>query len=71
MEDIIKQVIESEYRARQIVEEAEERRKHFTDTVEDEIRKIKDGIFASVNNEIEEIRKNNQHQADIKVKEIM
>jgi len=71
MEDIIRQVIESEYRAQKIIGEAEERRNYLSISIEDEIRKIKDDIFASVENEINKIRNEKRCLADGQAKKIM
>ena len=71
MEDVIRQVIESEYRARKIVGEAEERRSYLSTSIEDEIQKIKNDIFASVESKIEKIRKEKLSLADDQAGKIM
>jgi|GEM_PF-1006494 len=57
LESIIREIIESEYRAQKIVNEAEEERRLAAHNIETEIQKIKDDIFSQTNEKIETIRK--------------
>ena len=56
MESIIKEIIESEYRAQKIVNEAEEERRLAAYNIENEIQKLRDDIFFQINEKIKKIR---------------
>jgi vacuolar-type H+-ATPase subunit H len=56
LENIIKQVIETEYRAQKIVREAEKEQKQTSHDLEAEINSIKDKIFYSAKQKAEAVK---------------
>jgi vacuolar-type H+-ATPase subunit H len=57
MEDVLKKIIELEYKAQQIKNEAIEEKKRLFEEAEAEIAKMKEEIFLSVKNQIEDMKK--------------
>ncbi len=57
MEDVLKKIIELEYKAQQIKNEATEEKKRLFEEAEAEIAKMKEEIFLSVKNQIEDMKK--------------
>lgn len=71
LDSILKQVIESEYRAQKIISEAQEEKKHLAENLQDEIKKIKEKIFFSVEKKAKEIKASEHKFAILKAEEII
>lgn len=71
MENIINQVIESEYRAQKIIAEAQEESKLAESRIENEIRKIKEDVFLLAQKKVEDIRSEKQKYAKAQTDKIM
>jgi len=71
LDKIIRQVIESEYKAHKIVAEAHEQEKHLAENIESEIRKIKEEIFADAKKKAEKIKTESLEYAKAKAEEII
>lgn len=71
LENIIKQVIESEYRAQKIIDEVEKERKQAAYNIEKEIQRIKEDIFSSARKQAEEVKVEKQKYAKSQAEEIM
>ncbi|MCX7841816.1 MAG: hypothetical protein N2489_01915 [Clostridia bacterium] len=71
MDNIIKQVIESEYRAQKIINEVENESKQAVENLEKEIQKIRDEIFLSMMNRAASIKAEKLEQAKVKAEEIL
>lgn len=71
MEKIIKQVIESEYRAQKIIDEIEKERKQIELNTECEIEKIREKIFLAARQKAEEIKANKLRAAEMHSREIL
>lgn len=52
MDNILKQVIESEYRAQKILQEAEEERRHTSERIEKSVNQLKQQILDDTNQKI-------------------
>lgn len=65
MENIIKKVIESEYRAQQIISEVAEERKQAGYNAKQEVRRIREEIFMSLQQELDRIKTEKLEQAKI------
>lgn len=71
MESIIKQVIESEYRAQEIIDEVENERKQAAFNINMEIERLKDDIFSSARQQAEKIETEKKRQAEAEASRII
>lgn len=71
MDTIIKQVIESEYRAQRIIDEVENQRKLAESTLQEEIGKVREDIFSGSNLKAREIKTKKIEQAKVQAAQIM
>ena len=71
MENIIKQVIESEYRAQQILAEVEEERRQAVAALDKEIDQVREDIFLTVRRKAEAIKAEKMSSAQRSAEEIL
>lgn len=71
MENIIRKVIESEYRAQRILAEVEEERRQSAASLEAEIERAREEIFLSVRQKAEAIKAEKLENARIQAEEIL
>lgn len=71
MENVIKQVIESEYRAQEIIREVKEEQRVASLNIEKEVSKIKEDIFMSARQKLEDIKIANDKYAEAQVEKIL
>ncbi len=68
--NIIKQIMESEYKAHKIVDEAKEKMQQSENNIEKEIQRIKNEIFSSARQKADAIKAEKMEQAKTQVEEI-
>jgi len=71
LENIIKKVLESEYRARKIMNEVEEQRKQAELDAEKYILDVKDSILLTLKEEIDKYKTEKQQEALVQSQKIM
>ena len=71
LENIIKQVIESEYRAQRIIEEVENERKQAAYNIEKEIGQLKADIFSLAEQKAETVKSEKLKQAQAEAAQIL
>jgi vacuolar-type H+-ATPase subunit H len=70
LDNILKQVIESEYRAQKILQEAEEERKHISENLEKDLQQLQQQIFNDTNLKILQMKDEKKNNALIQAKKI-
>lgn len=71
MENVLKQVIESEYRAQKIISEAKYEIKQSAENLQNEIDNIKEKIFSTAKKAADEIKTSKHKQAEQECEKIM